>query len=183
MQPNDLSIPRGENQIKEKLNLHVKKRLQETSKSTKILLSPACPLVLSPKAGPSTSKTKKVKTKHATSNATSVLEINSNIVAQPPKSGSGNKPTAELLLSPGAIGGNSNDATNSSFNSVDLDPDANVSNDCHERTVTDKCGLNTKSLPRPDIFTLVLNEKKSSLMRDPEVMKLLNDLMKKQNKQ
>lgn len=185
MQPDDLSIPRGESQIKEKLNLHVKKRLQETGKSSKILLDPVCPLGLQPKAGPSTSKTKKLKTKHTPSAVPSATYTTSggnggNTIVQALGSGCGNKPAAELLLSPGA---NSNDATNSSFNSVDLDPDANASNDCHERAGTDKCGINSKTSPKPDIFTLVLNEKKSSLMRDPEVIKFLSDLMKRQNKQ
>ncbi|XP_058451042.1 uncharacterized protein LOC131430252 [Malaya genurostris] len=178
MQPDDLSMPRGDNRIKQKLNLHVKKRLQETRKFTQISSDLICPPVGSTRGAPTGSKTKKLKTKHSSTSSTVVCSTAPSIV----NAGSSKlSTTAELLLSPGATtGGNSNDATNSSFNSVDLDPDANCSNDGQERA--DKNGGGNRSAPKLDIFTLILNEKKNSLMRDPEVAKLLEEIMNKRNK-
>ncbi|XP_058815132.1 uncharacterized protein LOC131678808 [Topomyia yanbarensis] len=177
MQPDDLSMPRGDNRIKQKLSLHVKKRLQETGKASQIPSDLICPPVASTRGAPTGSKTKKLKIKHSPSTSSTVVSIAGAQFG----SGSNSKPTApiELILSPGTTtGGNSNDATNSSFNSVDLDPDANGSNDGQERT--EKNG--GRSVPKPDIFTLILNEKKNSLMRDPEVIKLLSEMMAKRNK-
>ncbi|XP_053696297.1 uncharacterized protein LOC128743695 [Sabethes cyaneus] len=182
MQPDDLSIPRGDSKIKLKLNLHVKKRLQETKKTLSNSLelgSPPVAVSLGAAAGPLAtaavgSKTKRLKTKHSQA----VPPSPSVSITQGASCSRGSKQSTELLLSPGIIGGNSNDATNSSFNSADYDPDAGVSNDGQDRA--DKSG--GKSSSKPDIFTLILNEKKSSLMRDPEVIKFLREMMEKRNK-
>ncbi|XP_065080999.1 ubiquilin-4-like [Ochlerotatus camptorhynchus] len=198
MQPDDLSIPRGDNKIKEKLNLHLKKRLQETGKSlsssaaepppppsssSSSTCPPVSPAASAAAAGPSSgSKTKKQKTKHSpsTSSATSASAGSSFYIGAAAGCSSSKNPD-HMMLSPGALGGgNSNDTTNSSFNSVDLDPDANLSNDGLERAAGEKSGSKVNS--KPDIFTVILNEKKSSLMRDPEVIKFLTDLMEKRDK-
>lgn len=198
MQPDDLSMPRGDNKIKEKLNLHVKKRIQETAK-TSTIAEPLTPPPPPSSAGPSTSaaappavpgpssgpKTKKQKTKHSPAALTaSTATTSSSFNLAGGSSGSGKPPTAEhLMLSPGALGGgNSNDTTNSSFNSVDLDPDANLSNDGPSAEKSSPGGSGSKATSKPDIFTMILNEKKSSLMRDPEVIKFLRDLMEKRDK-
>lgn len=187
MQPNDLSMPRADNRIKEKLNLHLKKRLQETSKNSaaEVLPSSSCSTAVAPLPGPSPgSKTKKQKTKHSpTSVTTSAISSNSSLNLSGGSFGS--KPSASgehLMLSPGALGGgNSNDTTNSSFNSVDLDPDN--SNDGQDRTAEKSSpGGSSKVTPKADIFTLILNEKKNSLMRDPEVVKFLRDLIDARDK-
>ncbi|XP_055548156.1 uncharacterized protein LOC129731835 [Wyeomyia smithii] len=175
MQPDDLSIPRGDSKIKLKLNLHVKKRLQETKKTSQSSLELSSPPVAVSRGAsqPTVSKTKKLKTKHSQSSPS--VSVCTTVAGT--SSGSASKHSTELLLSPGTIGGNSNDATNSSFNSADFDPDAGVSNDGQERA--DK---NVTRTAKPDIFTLILNEKKSSLMRDPEVITFLREMMEKRNK-
>ncbi|XP_062547016.1 dentin sialophosphoprotein-like [Armigeres subalbatus] len=193
MQPDDLSMPRGDNKIKEKLNLHLKKRLQETGKNSTASENPppasssssSCSTAVARTAsGPSAgSKTKKQKTKHSPSSAASVsATISSNSSLNLSGGSSGSKPSANvsgehLMLSPGALGGgNSNDTTNSSFNSVDLDPDN--SNDGQDRAAEKNSpGGTSRVAPKADIFTLILNEKKNSLMRDPEVVKFLRDLI------
>ncbi|XP_039429307.1 uncharacterized protein LOC120412785 isoform X1 [Culex pipiens pallens] len=178
MQPDDLSLPRADNKIKEKLNLHVKKRLLQdpgkcTPSSSKIPpQSITCPVVVSPSASvappPPTPKTKKQKTKHSPAAATNTSAASGQSVQLTIGTlGSlSSRPAEGLLLSPGAgaTGGNSND---SSFNSVEADPDA--SNDGQAGTSGgDKAAGSKASSSKPDIFTLILNEKKASLMRDPE---------------
>uniref|UniRef100_A0A182PAV8 RFXA_RFXANK_bdg domain-containing protein n=1 Tax=Anopheles epiroticus TaxID=199890 RepID=A0A182PAV8_9DIPT len=74
-----------------------------------------------------------------------------------------------MLLSPGAA--NSNDTTNSSINSTDQDGELN------DRDTCDKGDKGTtKPNQRMDIFSMILNQKKSSLMRDPEVIRFMENL-------
>lgn len=186
-------MPRGDSKIKEKLNLHVKKRLQETAKSSTKTEPPTPPPSSTSSAGSLTtpgpspgSKTKKQKTKHSQQSSATATSTSSNSSFNLSGGSSSSKAptvTAEhLMLSPGALGGgNSNDTTNSSFNSVDLDPDANLSND-GQATEKSSPGGSGKATPKADIFTMILNEKKNSLMRDPEVIKFLRDLMDKRDK-
>ncbi|XP_055613250.1 uncharacterized protein LOC129759756 [Uranotaenia lowii] len=190
MQPDDLSMPRSNNGIKEKLNIHLKKRLLETSNSSeptapsatnhhqaetssKIIEAPLGP-------APPLPKIKKQKTKHLARNvsttqpntsATTVVGT-SRAKQQSAMSAAITSPP-EVHLSPG----NGNNSNDSSFNSADMDPEAGTSNDGQSQT--DKSGAPGKSNAKPDIFSMILNEKKSSLMRDPEVIKFLQEALAK----
>uniref|UniRef100_A0A182W6M3 Uncharacterized protein n=1 Tax=Anopheles minimus TaxID=112268 RepID=A0A182W6M3_9DIPT len=159
------SDDKGDIKIKEKLNLHVKKRLQETVKDAshdkhdpkdKNSSTPAANASGAPKA-------KKQKTKNPSkhvSNASSAAAGSSNA--------SIGVRSNDLLLSPGAA--NSNDTTNSSINSTDQDGELN------DRDTCDKGDRSAKSSQRMDIFAMILNQKKSSLMSDPEVIQFMKTL-------
>ncbi|XP_052894270.1 uncharacterized protein LOC128301713 [Anopheles moucheti] len=151
--------------IKEKLNLHVKKRLQETVKD-----SP--PDKHEPKdknsstAGANATgapRTKRQKTKNGSKNTSNTPTT--AVVSSTPATAIR---TNDLLLSPGAA--NSNDTTNSSINSTDQDGELN------DREACDKGDRPAKSSQRMDIFAMILNQKKSSLMCDPEVIQFMKSL-------
>ncbi|XP_049301704.1 uncharacterized protein LOC125775193 [Anopheles funestus] len=151
--------------IKEKLNLHVKKRLQETVKDSphdkhdpkdKNGATAAASVTGAP-------RTKRQKTKNASKHTSSAPTA-----AIVPSNGPTAIRTNDLLLSPGAA--NSNDTTNSSINSTDQDGELN------DREAGDKGDRPAKSSPRMDIFAMILNQKKSSLMCDPEVIQFMKNL-------
>ncbi|XP_050082686.1 uncharacterized protein LOC126569556 [Anopheles aquasalis] len=143
---------KSEIKIKEKLNQHVKKRLQEGS-----FQGPAN------EKGPEAPRNKRQKTKNGSKKA------NPAQIA-PPNAATGAKCT-DSLLSPGAA--NSNDTTNSSINSTDQDAELNDREVCDRGGTSDKPAKSGKQM---DIFSLLLNQKKGSLMRDPEVLACLNAL-------
>ncbi|XP_035796215.1 uncharacterized protein LOC118468959 [Anopheles albimanus] len=145
---------KSEIKIKEKLNQHVKKRLQEGS-----LQGPTNEKGVAPDAP----RNKRQKTKNGAKKTNP-----SQIPA--PSAATGTKCT-DSLLSPGAA--NSNDTTNSSINSTDQDTELNDREVCDRGGTSDKP---VKSGKQMDIFSLLLNQKKGSLMRDPEVLACLNAL-------
>uniref|UniRef100_A0A182NYR1 Uncharacterized protein n=1 Tax=Anopheles dirus TaxID=7168 RepID=A0A182NYR1_9DIPT len=161
------SDDKSEIKIKEKLNLHVKKRLQESTKdapnekndakdtsstSTTVANSSSAP------------KAKRQKTKGSSKQAAA----NAATAGTAATIASTGVRTSDLLLSPGAA--NSNDTTNSSINSTDQDAELN------DREPCEKGDKPVKPSQRMDIFSLILNQKKSSLMCDPEVIKFMNSL-------
>ncbi|XP_058062857.1 uncharacterized protein LOC131212832 [Anopheles bellator] len=149
---------KSESKIKEKLNLHVKKRLQESSKQPSHDNTSNSKDIASVSVGP---RAKRQKTKNATKSTPIIKDL-----------AKGN----ELLLSPGAT--NSNDTTNSSINSTDQDAELNDRETVDRIATTDKPA---KAGQRVDIFSWILNQKKSSLMRDPEVVACLNALSERKN--
>ncbi|XP_053677229.1 uncharacterized protein LOC128727351 [Anopheles nili] len=160
------STDKSEIKIKEKLNLHVKKRLQESSKDvmldtsdSKDKRSPSVAANCS--AGP---RAKRQKTKNVSKPA-----ANATVTTAPSLPNAGIRGN-DLLLSPGAA--NSNDTTNSSINSTDQDGELNDRETC-EKGSSDKA---PKSGQRMDIFSMILNHKKRALMCDPEVIKFMNNL-------
>uniref|UniRef100_A0A182LVB8 Uncharacterized protein n=1 Tax=Anopheles culicifacies TaxID=139723 RepID=A0A182LVB8_9DIPT len=151
--------------IKEKLNLHVKKRLQETVKDAPHDKHESKDKNSSTAAtnGAGAPKAKKQKTKNASkhvSNASTAAVVSSIAPI--------GVRTNDLLLSPGAA--NSNDTTNSSINSTDQDGELN------DRETCDKGDKSAKSSQRMDIFAMILNQKKSSLMSDPEVIQFMKNI-------
>ncbi|KFB47697.1 hypothetical protein ZHAS_00015745 [Anopheles sinensis] len=159
------SSEKSENKIKEKLNLHVKKRLQESTKD-----SPRDETDLKDKPN-STFRTSGPRSKRQKIKNGSKQTTSSTAAAVPTIPAHGIK--NELLLSPGAA--NSNDTTNSSINSTDQDGELNDREACDPAGSTDKP---PKTGQRMDIFSCILNQKKSSLMRDPEVISFLQALVK-----
>ncbi|XP_052867583.1 uncharacterized protein LOC128273617 [Anopheles cruzii] len=143
---------KSESKIKEKLNLHVKKRLQESSKQPGHDNDAHNSKDIAPPVGP---RAKRQKTKNATKPTSTVAPVIKDLAK-------GN----ELLLSPGG-----NDTTNSSINSTDQE--------VNDREAVDRIAATDKPAKagqRLDIFSWILNQKKSTLMRDPEVVACLNAL-------
>ncbi|XP_050078661.1 uncharacterized protein LOC126565519 [Anopheles maculipalpis] len=160
------SDDKSEIKIKEKLNLHVKKRLQETAKEgshDKHDSKEKSSATAGTTNAPGATRPKRQKTKNG-SKCTPNASTPGVVGSIPP---AGVRPS-DFLLSPGAA--NSNDTTNSSINSTDQDGELN------DRDACDRVDKPAKSNQRMDIFAMILNQKKSSLMCDPEVIQLMKTL-------
>ncbi|XP_035905301.1 uncharacterized protein LOC118509160 [Anopheles stephensi] len=158
------SDDKSEIKIKEKLNLHVKKRLQETGKEAPYEKHDSKDKGSTSSAATNASsapRPKRQKTKNGSKHTANVPTAGI-AAANPPV-----RPS-DLLLSPGAA--NSNDTTNSSINSTDQDGELN------DRDTCDRGDRPAKPNQRMDIFAMILNQKKSSLMCDPEVIQFMKTL-------
>uniref|UniRef100_A0A8W7PDS1 Uncharacterized protein n=1 Tax=Anopheles coluzzii TaxID=1518534 RepID=A0A8W7PDS1_ANOCL len=157
--------------IKEKLNLHVKKRLQENGKEASLEKNDSKDrsIPANTAAAPSSSAAPPRAKRQKTTKSSSKQTTNASVAGTGSSIASTATRSNDLLLSPGAA--NSNDTTNSSINSTDQDGELN------DRDTCDKGDKGAgKSNQRVDIFAMILNQKKSSLLCDPEVIQFMKNL-------